>query len=144
MYIYLITIIGVNILLIKVKYRRLTSLYVPMSLYIYNIIVLSITSTHIENYHHYWYYFCFTIIHNLGVSRGEEICIFFTPLPFFTLFTFLPSFSMFYDFFYCFLSVSRNSHSHSLRVDLLAINSLSFPFSENVLIPSSFLKYTEF
>lgn len=121
---------GNFILLVQVKHRTLTLLYVPLCSLTYNIIGLNISIPDSV------IIFASTIKHNLENSKGEVY------LPMFLYTMFFISFLMFQSFFKkkSFLSWLENFFSNSFRVRLLAENSLSFSLSENAFISCSFLK----
>lgn len=126
--------ISVVTLPVRVKYRNLTSVYIPS--FIYNIIVLNISSAYIRATSQTGIIFASTFKQNLETQEETESLLY---LPVFFAYRVLSFFVMFQGFSYCFPSVKRTSFNQSFRVKFVT-NFLSFASSENVLISSLFLK----
>lgn len=112
------------ILLVQMKHRNCISFYVPLPPSVYNKIVLNISSTYIQN-HIRQYYKCLL---QSSIQKSQEEENYYV-----ILLTVLFVFSVFQDFFYCFLSAQVFSFSHSFRVLLQVSNSVSLS-PENVFI----------
>lgn len=75
-----------DILLIQVKYKKLTSLYALLLFHIYNIIFLNISSVYIDNHIQWCYNFCFNLRQNLKNSREGKFIVFTYMFSLFTFF----------------------------------------------------------
>lgn len=104
---------GTVILPVWVKYKEKP--YVPLFSPVYNIIILNISSTYIENIRQY-YNFGFKCQAYLENSREGK------PVVFLHVFANYPSWGSFLLFPFCL----ENFFSHSFRINLLGTNSLIF------------------
>lgn len=113
------------------KYKNLTSFYVPLPSSTYNIIIITISSKHIDNHIKQCYNFASTMKHNFKNPIEGSSVVATHIFAYRGLFSSL----MFQDSFFVISFLCKE-----LALGLLVTNSLNFPTAENILVSPSFLK----